>query len=162
MRRKQIRTIIIVAVIVVLLAGVTVLAVNNYGSSSDPLVTMSYINDNLAPSLQYKFSSQLNAKSDALSKSFVSAVSENAGGFKTVAMTKGQKLTCSAGCEILLVSGSASAVNANVLTDVTTGSAVAADGALTANHLYMTVTEGIAVTATSAAGIMVRGTATVS
>jgi hypothetical protein len=34
MRKKQLRTILIIAAVVVVLASVTVLAVNNYGSAS--------------------------------------------------------------------------------------------------------------------------------
>jgi hypothetical protein len=160
MRKKQLRTILIIAAVVVVLAGVTVLAVNNYGSASDPLVSMSYINQTLTPSLQSKFSTQLDAKAQALQNSFASAVSEKGGGFATVTMTKGQKLTCSAGSELLLVSGSAKTVSAGIITDVTAGTAAGA--ALQANHLYMTVSEGAAITAAGAVTVMVRGTSTVA
>lgn len=162
MRKKQIRMILIIAAVVIVLAGVTVLAVNNYGSASDPLVSMSYINQTLTPSLQSKFSTQLDAKVQALQNSFASAVSEKGGGFVTVTMTKGQKLTCSAGSELLLVSGSAKTVSAGIVTDVTAGTAAAAGAALQANHLYMTVSEGAAVTAADAVTVMVRGTSTVA
>lgn len=162
MRKKQLRTILIIAAVVVVLASVTVLAVNNYGSASDPLVSMSYINQTLTPSLQSKFSTQLDAKAQALQNSFASAVSEKGGGFATVTMTKGQKLTCSAGSELLLVSGSAKTVSAGIITDVTAGTAAAAGAALQANHLYMTVSEGAAITAAGAVTVMVRGTSTVA
>ena len=162
MRKKQIRTIIIVAAVIVVLAGVTVLAVNNYGSSADPLVSMSYINDKLTPTLQNKFAAQLDSKATELETSFASAVSGKNGGFASVSMTDGQKLTCAAGSEILLVNGTASAATKNAVTDVTDGTSLDAGTVLAANHLYMTAADGVAVTAKGNAAVMVRGTATVS
>lgn len=162
MRKKQLRIILAVFAAVVVIAGITVLAVNNYHSSSDPLVSMSYINETLTPALQSKFDSQLKASEEELQASFVSAVSESGGGFTSVALTSGQTLTCSAGSEVLLVSGSAQVVNDGTVSDVTSGKAMAAKADLTANHLYMVTAAGIAVTAANDVNVMVRGTATVA
>ena len=71
-------------------------------------------------------------------------------------------LTCSAGSELLLVSGSAQVVNANAVSDVTAGAAMAAQADLAANHLYLVTAAGIAVTAANDVTVMVRGTATVA
>ncbi len=162
MKKKQMRTIFIALAAVIVLAGIAYFAVNNYRSSADPLVSVSYINETLTPALQAKFQSQLKASEEELQASFVSAVSESGGAFKTVEMKSGQTLTCSAGSEILLVSGSAQVVNNNTVTDVTAGEAAAADTDLATNHLYMVTAAGIAVTASETVTVMVRGTATLA
>jgi len=161
MRKKQMRIIGIVAAVVILLV-VGVIAVNNYGSSQDPLVSMSYITDNLTPTLQSKFTAQIDSKADELRQDFVNTVSTTNGGFTAISLSAGQKLTCSAGTEILLVSGSVQAVNEGYVSDVTSGEGMAADASLTANHLYIVTSDGIAVSAANSAQVMVRGTATAS
>ena len=162
MRKKQLKIIAIAVFALIAAVGITILAVNNYRNSSDPLVSKSYIDQTLTPALQAKFDTQLKTAEENLQASFVGAVSENGGGFTSVTMTSGQKLTCSAGSELLLVSGSAKTVSAGIVTDVTAGTAAAAGAALQANHLYMTVSEGAAVTAAGAVTVMVRGTSTVA
>ena len=161
MRKKQLKIIAIAVFALIAAVGITILAVNNYRNSSDPLVSKSYIDQTLTPALQAKFDTQLKTAEENLQASFVGAVSENGGGFTSVTMTSGQKLTCSAGSEILLVSGSAQCVNANTLTDVTDGKAVEAKADLAKNHLYMLGSAALAVTAADDVTVMVRGTATV-
>ena len=162
MRKKQLRVILTVAAIVLVVGGIVFLAINNYHSSADPLVSMSYINETLTPALQAKFDARLKASEEALQASFASAVSGSGGGFTSVTMTSGQTLTCSAGSELLLVSGSAQVVNANAVSDVTAGAAMAAQADLAANHLYLVTAAGITVTAANDVAVMVRGTAAVA
>lgn len=161
MRKKQLHIIGAVAVALALVVCIAVIAVNNHRNSADPLVSVSYIEKTLTPALQSKFDAQLKTSQEELQASFVGAVSENGGGFTSVTMTSGQSLTCSAGSEILLVSGSAQAINPGTLSDVTGGSSMDAGADLQANHLYIVSSAGLAVTAADDVTVMVRGTATV-
>ena len=63
--------------------------------------------------------------------------------FTVVTLYQGQALVGSAGCELLLRSGSAmcSAADSMGLTDITSGSALVGGGALSNDHLYI-VTAG--------------------
>lgn len=162
MRNRQIKIIIVVAIVVVVLTGVGIFAASNLGSSSDPLVAMSYINDTLTPALQEKFDKQLDAAKAELQQSFVDAVTDKTGGFKTVEMQSGDKMTCAAGSEIMLVTGSVQVVNADTVSDVTSGTYMVPDADLETNHMYMVTSSGISITAAGTATVMVRGTATVA
>ena len=162
MRKRQIKIIAIAAAVVLVLGGIGIFAATNLGSSSDPLVSMSYINETLTPALQAKLDEQIKAASGELQESFANAISEKSGGFTTVKMSSGEKMTCSAGSEIVLVSGSVQVVNKDTVSDVTAGISMGADEDLKANHMYIVTASSIAITAAGDASVMVRGTATVA
>lgn len=130
-----------VALIAVTLAGVA-LAVSQ-GSQSDPLVTLSYLNEKAVPEIM----AQVDAKLDELG----AAQGSQSGSFVAVEVSKGKTLKLTAGAQILFRSGAmAPSVS---LTDVTDGTIT---GGLTANHLYLATAE-TTLTAGSASTVLVQG-----
>ncbi|MEG1633053.1 MAG: hypothetical protein RR314_03270 [Oscillospiraceae bacterium] len=154
MKKWQFITLLIV--VAALSAGVGAYAATNYGTQSDPLVTVSYLTDTLGPSIRSDFDGQLAGAMERLESSFEADIAGATGTFKVVTLASGNTLTGSAGCEILYRSGSAAAVG--TLVDVSAGSALNAGSALTANHLYMTSASGDGVKASGAVTLLVRGT----
>ena len=55
---KKLRTLAVFCLVVVLLGGIGAYAVTNYGSESDPLITLSYLNSVLKPELEQKYNQQ--------------------------------------------------------------------------------------------------------
>jgi hypothetical protein len=147
-------------VVAVIGAGIGAYAATNYGTQSDPLVTVSYLTDTLEPSIKRDFEGQLNAALEQLERSFEAELAGATGTFTVVTLSSGQTLSGSEGCEILYRSGSASASGS--LVDVSSGGTVASGGALTANHLYMASSSGAGVKASSSVTLLVRGTYTIS
>lgn len=151
------------------------------GSQTDPLVTMSYLNDVNAPAILKQVESKLDSreqalvdKLDAVADAYVQEVEgllSSSGGtgaassvFSVVTVKAGQQLLGSTGCELLLRGGSATCVAASApgLVDSTDGSTLASGGALQPNHLYLITADGRGLKATADATVMVRGSYTIS
>ena len=135
MVNKSILTKIITVLAVVLIVSTVAFAQNDeYSSSSDPLVTLSYINDTLKPQLK-------NAIIDELKSSgFQLPSSETAGSEYVVEHLKsGEQLIAKASCEIILRSGEANVVSPFIeealgLSDMTSGKEITNGQALHKNH----------------------------
>ena len=147
MKEKTMKLIIAVLA-VLLLAGVTAYAATNYGSKDDPLITKSYLDEVVKPALESDFQTKLDAAAADMLRSAP-------GEFSKVELDSGRTLRCTAGCQILPVSGSLSTTGA--MADTTAGSAVPAGSALSVNHLYLSTEDGV-VTAAAAAAVLVSGT----
>ena len=173
MKRKQWSiwlTCVLVAVLMI--AGMAAVAAE-YGSQSDPLVTLSYIEQILLPQSRQQVDQQLEeylnsydgdltgitddvkAYIDKKLRSFASgevdeelvdaiaaAVVEQMGDrelvqaqWATVELDSGDKITCGAGCQIILRSGKATANT--TLMDMSDGETLAAGKSLASNHLYV-------------------------
>ncbi len=166
------------------LVGVAV-AAGQQGSQSDPLVTLSYLQQQALPQVledvdekvaarQSELEDKLSAVADGYAAEVEAALSGSAdtgsgsqtGGavYQVVELSAGQTLTGSAACELLLRSGTATCVSDSSpgLVDMTDGATLANGGALKANHLYLATIEGRGVHASTAVTIMVRGEYTVS
>jgi len=126
------------ALISVTLGGVALAA---QGSQSDPLVTLSYLNEVVVPDIL----SQVDEKVDA-------KLSGQTGGFTAVSVAKGKKLVLDAGAQVLFRSGTASLSSAFL--DVTDGGMVSA---MKADHLYLATADAQSVTASSACTVLVQG-----
>ena len=152
------------------------------GSSDDPLVTLSYLNETFLPQvlravdekiterntqLAGALSDQIRTDAAAFERKY-GAVSGGSGemsgtvdSFVVVTLAKDQMLCGDVGCELLLRTGSAICVanSSPGLIDETTAGTIYNGDALAKNHLYMiTVTErGVRATADSTK-ILVRGT----
>ncbi|WFA09125.1 hypothetical protein [Tissierella sp. Yu-01] len=96
------------------------------GSESDPLVTLSYVNRSIDQIKTYI--------DDKLNSNTTSNI-----GFEVVNVPKGQFLIANAGTEIILRSGTATAVISDLggLTDVTAGVDLGKDHILPQNHLLI-------------------------
>ena len=163
-----------VLVAVALISGLTTLAVTNYGTESDPLVTLSYLNETLSPQIEGKVSAAIDAKARELEDKFDEAIDDvdtdvstvTPAAFKVVTLSRGQTVTCSVGTEIMLRVGSASSYGSNSprLIDETGGGSVTASGvSLTTNHMYMVTIEGNGITANaSTVKVLIRGSYTVA
>ncbi|MGI6497405.1 MAG: hypothetical protein ACOX0U_00935 [Oscillospiraceae bacterium] len=155
-----------IGLVVILLAGFgTVLA--QQGGADDPLVTLSYLNNQLTPSLLQQVDSKLEAKSSQLSKDLQAQVDnalENSGTgetttFQTVSLASGKTLRGKAGTEVLLRSGTGACVSSASpgLLDLTAGTVLENGKVLTANRLYLMIADGKGVKAGSAVTLLVRG-----
>lgn len=159
---------------VALVSGLTTLAVTSYGSRDDPLVTLSYLNETLTPSIRARLDEALTAKADELTRSLDALISGSASagsgsqpsGYAVLTLSKDQVVTCEVGAEIMLRIGSAVSSGADTprLVDETSGSAVnGSNSSLTANHLYMVTIAGNGIKATKDnTRVLIRGTYTVS
>ena len=135
---------------------VTVSFAAEAGSSDDPLVTLSYLNETFMDSIMEQVDEKIAQRtggSDANST------------FTVVTLTSGQVLTGDIGCEVMLRVGTAVCVSPSTpgLIDETTATTLNNGGALTQNHLYMMTIEGRGVQATAATTkLLVRGGYTVT
>lgn len=153
---KKWQIVVLVIAIAALAAGIGAYAATSYGTQTDPLITLSYITGKLEPSIREDFDSKLNTAVEKLERDFESELATATGSFKTISLAAGDSLEGAAGCEILLRSGTASAIGS--LVDVTGGGALASGGALAANHLYLASDSGAGVKVTADAVLLVRGT----
>lgn len=153
---KKLKTILIAVLLVAVGAGVGAYAASTYGTESDPLVAKSYLDNTLTPKLQAEFQTKIDQQSQLLEQQIASA--NTTVNFSAVTLTSGQTLRCSAGCEVVLRAGTATA--AGPLSDVTTGTALNAGAALAQNHLCLAAASG-GVTATGSVSLLVRGAYTV-
>lgn len=136
------------------------------GSSQDPLITLSYLNDTFMGEILKKVDSKISARNADIAKQTGSNINgSSADSFTVVTMTKGQTLTGDIGCEVMLRIGTASCVTPSApgLIDETSGGTLNNSGALVTNHLYMMTIEGRGVKATAdTTKVLVRGTYTVA
>lgn len=152
-----------VAALAITAGSVTVLATQ--GDKEDPLVTLSYLQKVVTPELEKKVDEAVKANSEELVKqldiaitSYETRVDERlaaAGAvFQSKELKSGDSFTTDVGREVLLVSGSATAVG--TLVDTTAGGTVSDGGWLTVGHLYVTAGADAGMKATAAVSLMVR------
>jgi len=157
--KKKLQLLAVFVVVALVFTAVGAYAASNYGSQSDPLITMSYLTKTLQPAMELEFNNTVTSAMTQLEQQFESELN---GAFKAVSVESGKTMSCSAGCEVLFRSGSASAAGSGGLLDVTAGSVTASGKSMTANHLYMAPETGSGFKATNAVTVLVRGTYTVS
>lgn len=165
------RIVIVLSVIFALVLGIGIgsYAASGYGSSSDPLITLSYLEDKLTPEILAEVEELLDARQDDMAKEFNKIVSQqgvstSGDNYSVVTLNNGQKLIGKAGCEVMLRIGSAvcTAQSSPGLIDISAGSSINNGTALTANHLYLITIADNGITA-SANGVkvLVRGDYTI-
>lgn len=156
-RKKLLITILCIALGVAALSAAVYAAVS-YGSSDDPLITKSYLDEVLQPQLEAQFQAELDAALEDVENG-------SSGDFKVLTLTTGQTVTCGVGCEVMLRIGSATAVGSDypVLVDTTSGESVAGGTAMKANHLYMVTIVNNGFKATSGTTkVLIKGDYTVN
>ena len=164
----------IVLVTAALMLNATVSVAAEVGSSGDPLVTLSYLNDTYLSSILSKVDSKITARNAALTAQIDQKIAASGGGtgssgtaastFSVVTLSSGQTLTGDIGCEAMLRVGTAVCVAASSpgLVDETSGGTLAGGSALVKNHLYMMTIENRGVKATAATvKLLVRGSYTI-
>ena len=145
------------------------------GGKSDPLVTLSYLEEMVIPAildqvksdtaqtqkeLESKFQTQVDTYKQQLQQS---GTGDDQATYTLVTLTQGQQLKLGVGCERMLRVGSATvkAATAPGLIDVTTGGERNNGAALEKNHLYMATIADRTVTATAGTvKLLVRGSFT--
>ena len=160
-----------VALSAVLLGTVAALAAG--GSQSDPLVTLSYLNQTAMPQIVKQVEEKTAAKQKELEQQLAAQISQylaqagQGGGtasggsasYTLVSMTNGQVMSLGVGCEILPRIGTVT-VRANTspaLIDLSTGGTVDSGAVLTRNHLYMATIADRTLAASGDVKILVRG-----
>lgn len=129
------------------------------GSSSDPLVTLSYLEDVFFDKIMDEVDERIAARNKDIAKE-VTGTSGTADAFAVVTLTDGQVLIGDIGCEVMLRVGSAvcTSPSAPGLIDETSATTLNNGGALQQNHMYMMTIENRGVKATSATvKVLVRG-----
>ena len=143
------------AVAVICLAILVNVAVAEPGSQSDPLVSKTYIEEILIPQLEdYVDSRVADSKGD----------SSEGPSFKVVDVKAGQKVICSAGCEVILRMGSATiiATEKGGLADTTAGFDLSNGTKMPSNHLLIVpLSDGRGVKADTDIILMIKGGYTV-
>ncbi|HHU22694.1 MAG TPA: hypothetical protein GXZ52_04645 [Clostridiales bacterium] len=158
MKKKKTLVILSVVLALIIAAGIGAYAASNYGTSDDPLITLSYLDNKLTPDLMKQFDLKLDSTVAELEALIGSGSSADT--YKLVTLNKGQVIKGSVGCEILLRIGSAkvSAASTPGLVDLTSGGTLNNGSALTSNHLYLVTIEGHGISATeSSTKVLVRG-----
>lgn len=141
--------------------NMTVSLAAEVGSSGDPLVTLSYLNETFMDSIMAKVDAKIAQRNSLLGGSSGSAAST----FTVVTLSSGQTLSGGIGCEVMLRVGSAVCVapSSPGLIDESTAGTLAGGSPLIQNHLYMMTIEGRGVKATAATvKVLVRGSYTIA
>ena len=156
----------------------TVAATGGAGTSSDPLVTLSYLNEKFLPQILSEVDKKAAAREQELSRKLTEQVRSetkafeqkygasggSSGGtaqsFTVVTLSKGQTLSMGVGCEAMLRTGSGVCVAASNpgLVDETAGAVLAGGLGLQPNHLYMATVDSRGVQAgADGTKLLVRG-----
>lgn len=161
---KKNRRLILAIVGVFALLSVTAFAAEP-GSSKDPLVTLSYLEDIFFDQIMDKVDERIAERNKDIAKE-VTGTSGTASGdtFSVVTLSNGQVLIGDIGCEVMLRVGSAvcTSPSAPGLIDETSASTLNNGGALQQNHMYMMTIENRGVKAASdTVKVLVRGSYTI-
>ncbi len=133
-----------------------------YSSKDDPLVSLSYVNDILGPEIMSEVLDKIDA--EYVKKADV-AVPPSAV-YQLLTLDAGSTLMAKGICEIIIVSGDASAVvtsaanvsDGNGLIDTTDGTVITGDSDVPVNHyVVIPVADGRGITAETQVRILVRG-----
>lgn len=161
---KKDRWLMRAVVLLVLSAGLMTTAslAAEAGSSGDPLVTLSYLNDTFFNTIMQRVDQKI---AERTGQAIPGGTSSSTASFTVVTLSQGQTLAGDVGCEVMLRVGSAVCVSPSDpgLIDETTGSTLADGASLVQNHLYMMTIEGRGVRASSATTkVLARGSYTVA
>ena len=139
------------------------------GSTGDPMVTLSYLNETFLGNILFAVDQKIAARNSQIVQQLGGSVStggtSTASTFTVVTLSNGQILTGQIGCEVMLRVGSAVCVSSSApgLIDETAASTLNNGGGLVQNHLYMMTIENRGVKATAATTkLLVRGSYTIA
>lgn len=141
------------------------------GDQSDPLVTLSYLNQTAIPQIVKQVEEKTAARQKELERSLAEQISQlmqqggqtapsgGSASYTLVSMTNGQVMSLGVGCELLPRIGTVTvrANTAPALIDLSTGGTVNSGTVLTKNHLYMATIADRTLTASGDVKLLVRG-----
>lgn len=146
-----------VEILVVCLVGLSVIAFADAGSSNDPLISLSYIENTLKPQLE----KYIDSKIGSMDNSYDDYVPSTSGDkFTVVNIKKGDRVICEAGTELILRMGQAViiATPKGGLADTTAGYDLPDGALMPSNHLLIVpVDDGRGLLATSTGIVMIKG-----
>ena len=161
---KNNRRLILAVVAVFAVLSVTAFAAET-GSSKDPLVTLSYLQDVFFDKIMDEVDDRIEERNKDIAKEVTGTSGSGSGDtFSVVTLSEGQVLTGEIGCEVMLRVGTAvcAAPSAPGLIDQTNASTLNNGGTLQQNHMYMMTIEDRGVKATSGTvKVLVRGSYTI-
>ena len=140
----MIKRLLFLALTCMILAGV-VLAVG--GSSSDPLVSLSYLSDTFKSSAEESIEKKLNASDKELLNEIKDkgTLVQSVATWSEVRLKQGDLLRGPTGTNALLLAGSAQIVfDSGTVVDVTTGTEVPSGSSMAVNHRYMVAEDTVA------------------
>jgi len=165
------KRIILPLIVLSSLIGVSAFAANP-GSSSDPLISLSYFEnkieelqttllDNLTKTFSEKFTQlgkDVDKKLKEVSENGISSPTE----FKLITLKEGETLTCEAGTEIIVRSGKSVVVTSETssggISDITEGRDLPNNEQITNNHLLIVPkADGRGIKATVTGAVMIKG-----
>ncbi|WP_325199734.1 hypothetical protein [Oscillibacter sp.] len=158
--RWLLRAAALLALSAALMTGVSLAA--EAGSSQDPLVTLSYLNDTFFNSIMQRVDQRI---AERTGQALPGGGTASSASFVVVTLNDGQTLTGGVGCEVMLRIGGAVCVSPSDpgLIDETTAATLANGASLVQNHLYMMTIEGRGVRASGGtAKVLARGSYTVA
>ena len=141
------------------------------GGQTDPLVTLSYLNQTAIPQIVQQVETKTAARQAELEQEFSaklqqyrqeagqSVPSGGSASYTLVTMSQGQTMTLEVGCEVLLRVGTATvkAGESPALIDLSSAGTIENGAALTKNHLYLSTIAGRTITASGTVKVLVRG-----
>ncbi len=122
------------------------------GTQSNPLVSLSYINEKVIPDL-------LKQVEEKIAQHEKEAVPGEDAAFQTVEVKAGKTVELSAGAQVVLRGGKAA--SHDLLTDLTDAAGLTGTGELAENHLYLATADGQSIAVSEGATLMVLGGYTV-
>ncbi|MBR6521888.1 MAG: hypothetical protein IKT47_04400 [Oscillospiraceae bacterium] len=173
--KKRIVTMLAIVVAALFVFGLAAAATGGYGSSSDPLITLSYITDIFMPEVDTTINNAIEGKtleiSSKLDDTIVAletkyneaSIASAASTYTVISMSSGEKLVGVKGCEVMLRVGSAycSAPASPGLIDTSTAGILENGQYLVKNHMYMITIDGRGIVADGDIMIIVRGDYTI-
>lgn len=167
-KRHLLLKLVVIALLVVVCMCVVAYAAA--GDTSDPLISLSYIEKIFKPQVMDKVTSLVDTAKSELQGSIDSTLTQfkdslgsdpvsnamsslTGNGYESVILDDGGSIRLSPGCEVLAVSGKGSVSGS--LTDTTAGSAVDG-GSISENHLYL-CTESASIMADGQVQLLVKG-----
>ena len=150
------------------------------GNKTDPLVTLSYLEDTVIPEILAKLNTDTKALNKELKSDLAAQIDiyesdmeqllkagTNVGSdtYVLVTLSRGQTMSLDVGCEMMLRVGTVTvnAATAPALIDVTTGGTINSGASLVKNHLYMATISDRTLTPTAdTVKLLVRGGYTVT
>lgn len=173
--KTRIITMLAIIVAALFAFGIVAAATGGYGSSADPLITLSYLTDVFMPEVDTAINDTVEAKTFEMTAELDATIAEletkyneasiasAASTYTVISMSDGERLVGVKGCEIMLRIGSAycNAPASPGLIDTSTADILENGEYLVKNHMYMVTIDGRGIQADGDIMIIVRGDYTI-
>ena len=145
------------------------------GNKTDPLITLSYLEDTVIPEILAKLNTdtknlnkdlkadlaaQIDVYESDMEQLLKAGSATGSDTYVLITLSKGQSMALDVGCEMMLRVGTVTvnAATSPALIDVTTGGSINSSASLEKNHLYMsTIPDRTLTSTTETAKLLVRG-----